>query len=405
VSTYSIAPLVTACLFALLGSFVYWRGRGGKSNRAYALWCLTTVYWQFCWTVLFSTQDSNVAGYLVRIGYSGIIFIPIAFYHFNISFLEEKVSAYHLPICYTIGFFLASSVWADQWFLRGFYIYKWGYYPKAGPLHPVYLAFLSGLVLRTFYLHYQNLMRPRWTGLRRTQIKYVTAAAFVYVLAAVDFLVNYGIDIYPCGFIFTLGSFAIVTYSITIHRLMDVTLIIRRTLVYSTVMAILTVIYLGVITIITRLFEGVAGYQTVFSSAIAACLITTCFQPLRKRVQAFVDAKFFRQYVDREEKLYELSREVITHTTPEAMAEALIRVLSDTLHPKSTALYLKARDGNGFMLVSEKSNSNLPDVMPENNPLQNYFSDHPQPFAHQDFSEDKGESLNTRRPQRSEEAA
>jgi len=39
------------------------------------------------------------------------------------------------------------------------------------------------------------------------------------------------------------------------------------------------------------------------------------FSSIEKAIQAFVDAKFFRQYVDREEKLYELSREVITHTT------------------------------------------------------------------------------------------
>src|SRR5213083_2092035 len=117
-------------------------------------------------------------------------------------------------------------------------------------------------------------------------------------------------------------------------------------------MGTLTVVYLGVVTLFAKVFEGLTGYQTFFSSAVAAGLITICFQPLRKRVQAFVDKKFFRQYVDREEKLYELSREVITHTTPEAMAQALIRVLGDTLHPKVGALFLKSRDGSGYAPVA-----------------------------------------------------
>ena len=115
---------------------------------------------------------------------------------------------------------------------------------------------------------------------------------------------------------------------------MDITVIIRKTLVYSSVMGILASIYLIVIAVFARLFEGLTGYQTVFSSTIAAALIAFCFQPLKKRVQMLVDRKFFRSYVDREEKLYELSREVITHTTPEAMAQALMRVLQESLHPK-----------------------------------------------------------------------
>jgi hypothetical protein len=389
----------------MLGGFVYWRGRQARSNRAYALWCLTTVYWQFCWTLLFSTQDPSIAGLLVKVGYTGIIFIPISFYHFNISFLEEKVSRSHLFICYTIGFLLAVSVWIDSLFLSGFYSYKWGFYPKASYLHPLYLIFLSSLVMRTFYLHYKNLFQKKWNGVRRTQIKYVTAAAFVYVLAAIDFLVNYGIDVYPCGFLFTLGSFAIVTYSITKHSLMDVSLIIRKTLVYSAVTGILTASYLVIVTVLAHAFEGFTGYQTVFSSAVAAFLITTCFQPLRKKIQVFVDTKFFRQYVDREEKLYELSREVITHTTPEAMAQSLTRVLGDTLHPKIAALYLKSRDGNGFTLVSDQAIEGVPKLMPENNPLTNYFADHPQPFVTQDNLDDHGESLDTRHPLRKEDAA
>mgnify|MGYP000573645710 CR=1 FL=1 len=133
-----------------------------------------------------------------------------------------------------------------------------------------------------------------------------------------------------------------------------------------------------------------------FSSALAAGLITIGFQPLRKRVQAFVDSKFFRQYVDREEKLYELSREVITHTTPEAMAEALMHVLKDTLHPKSGVLYLKSRQGTGFEPMAAWGDA-AKTSMPEANVLASYFADHPQPFVHE-VSDDVGGPRDTRNP-------
>jgi hypothetical protein len=95
---------------------------------------------------------------------------------------------------------------------------------------------------------------------------------------------------------------------------------------------------------------------------------------------------------------------VITHTTAEAMVDSLVRVLGDTLHPKSAAIYLRARDGDGFMLLS-KNVTGLPVKMEENNPLANYFADHSQPFVRQDLGENAAESLDTRRPQRKEDAA
>ena len=140
------------------------------------------------------------------------------------------------------------------------------------------------------------------------------------------------------------------------------------------------------------------------SSAIAAGLITVCFQPLRKRVQEFVDTKFFREYVDREEKLYELSREVITHTTPEAMSEALLRVITEALHPKVGALYLRSSDRLGFVRAAAPGSGNLPARMEEDNSLSHYFRDHPQPFV-QDNESNVGGPQSTRAKDNREEAA
>jgi hypothetical protein len=195
-----------------------------------------------------------------------------------------------------------------------------------------------------------------------------------------------------------------VTYAITKHKLLDITPIIRKTIVYSVVMGTLTVIYISIVALFAHVFEGLTGYQTIFSSAMAAGLITIGFQPLRKRVQHFVDSKFFRQYVDREEKLYELSREVITHTTPEAMGSVLLRVIEEALHPKGGALFLRARDGSGFVPIASVGSSALPERMDEYNGLAQYFKEHPQPFV-QDMSESIGRSESTRLKEEREDAA
>jgi hypothetical protein len=219
-----------------------------------------------------------------------------------------------------------------------------------------------------------------------------------------DYFPNYHIQIYPCAYLAAAGWLFTMAYGTLRYRVLDITLIIRKTLIYSVVMGVLMSLYLLVITILTHLFEGLTGSETVFSSAVAAGLITVCFQPLRKRVQQFVDTKFFRHYVDREEKLYELSREVITHTTPEAMSGVLMRVLEEALHPKGAALFLRSRDGNGYMCMSNIGSSALPTSMADDNPLAAYFKDHPQPFV-QDLASDVAKSRSTRSQSGRESAA
>jgi hypothetical protein len=199
---------------------------------------------------------------------------------------------------------------------------------------------------------------------------------------------------YPYGVILVPIYSFLITYAILKHRLMDISVIIRKTLVYSSVVGVLTFIYIGVVALFAHMFEGVTGYQTVFSSSVAAALITFGFHPIRTRVQRFVDKKFFRHHVDREEKLYELSREVVTHTTAEAMAQSLMKVLSETLHPKRAALYLRARGGDGFAPVAAFGCLGLNSIA-DGNPLSSYLVHHPQPFV-QDVPREIAASMDTR---------
>jgi hypothetical protein len=367
----------------------------GRDWAAYSLWCFSTWYWQLCWTVLFSTRSPVLIPLLIRAGYSGIVFIPVTLYHFVVSFLRRDDQMKKVRFSYILGIFFSVVVWVDSVFVKGYATHQWGYYPTAGFLHPFFMIFLALLVLHAVFLLLTELsLTPRFS-VRHNQIKWVTGAIVAYTPASADFIVNYGASFYPFGFVFTFVSFFMVTYAITKHKLLDITLIIRKTIVYSVVTGSLMVIYLIVVTLFAHAFEGLTGYQTVFSSAVAVGLITMGFQPLRKRVQAFVDRKFFRQYVDREEKLYELSREVITHTTPEAMGQALIHVLEDTLHPKGGALYLRSKEGSGFSRVSSFGTFDLPNRMEEENELTRYFKTHSQPFI-REVSEDVAESRSTR---------
>jgi hypothetical protein len=405
-SHYSIPNLLTGVGVASFGLFVLLRDPHKKLTRLF-FWCAMSVaWWSFAYGLLYSAQTPEQALRFARIGYLGVVFIPTTFCHFVAEYLKASQKRF-LTVCYVLSvFFLIVSRF--DIFLKGVYTnYWWGYYPKAGPLYGAFILFFyGGFGTCVYYLLkvFLELKRSGVRGQKWNQVKYVLLAFCIASASISDYLPNYGIAVYPFAYLAATGWLITMAYGTLRYRVMDITLIIRKTIIYSAVVATLTALYLGVITVAAHLFEGFTGYQTVFSSAAAAAILSFCFQPLRKRVQTFVDMKFFRQYVDREEQLYELSREVITHTTPEAMGGALMRVLEEALHPKGGALFLRAPHGNGFVRVSRVGHSSLPEMMAEDNGLATYFKDHPQPFV-QDPSVELGRSESTRLKEGREDAA
>jgi len=402
---YSIPLFITSIFVVSFGLLVFFKNPTNKLNRLFCLSSLSVSLWSFGYGLLYYTDNAEHALFYARLGYIGVVFMPTLFCHFVMEFLRSENKPF-LYISYSLStIFLIVSRY--KIFLDGCYLYFWGYYPKAGPLYSIFIVFFYGCFSTCiFYLFkfYQDLRKTNKNILMQNQVKYVFLAFFVASMSISDYLPNYHIEIYPFAYLCAAGWLAIMAYVTFKYRLMDINLIIRKTLIYSAVTGTLTIVYLSTIALFAHLFEGFTGYQTVFSSAIAACLITLGFQPLRKRVQTFVDGKFFRQYVDREEKLYELSREVITHTTPEAMAEALLKVLGDSLHPKYAALYLRSREGNNFNRILQTEKSTFPDLMNEDNALPKYFVDHPQPFV-QDLPSGLSDIHDTRDPSRREDAA
>jgi len=253
-------------------------------------------------------------------------------------------------------------------------------YPQAGPFYVLYLFYFSAGILYPQWRMFKELKSAY--GMRKNQIIYPLIGSVIATLGGpANFLPSYGLNVFPAGTFFLSFYFGLLSFAIIRYRLMDITVVIRKTIIYSSVAGTLTLLYVSMIVLFARLFEGISGYNTLFSSGAAAVLVAVGFQPLRKRLQDVIDRKFFRQYVDREEKLYELSREIITHTTPEALAGALMRVLGDTFHPKSAGLYLKGRYTSSFTRMGAIGEETLPESMTSENALAAYFADHSQPFV------------------------
>lgn len=237
-SPYSIPPLVGSIFSIFIGSVVLSKNIRSQNNLSFFLFCLSLFVWLFGYTVAYSVKDAATALFFCRVACTGACFTAPAFYHFSVSFLEVHKERRLAWLSYLVMAFIAPFSMASPYFLSGTWDYHWGYYSKAGLLHPVYLVIFFGMFGRGFYLLYKAI-RKQGTGVRKLQLRYVFIAYVIALLGAIDYIPKYGVEFYPFGFIFEILFSSIVAYSIVRYRLLDITVAVTRTAVFTGVYTLL----------------------------------------------------------------------------------------------------------------------------------------------------------------------
>ncbi|MBU4142523.1 GAF domain-containing protein, partial [Patescibacteria group bacterium] len=358
---YNLAPLVSSILFLFLGLFVFLKNKKSKINFTFFLVCLVTFWWQFSWVILFGINSESVASYLVKIGYVGIIFIPITFYHFFVHLIgkERPVYKFFVSALYIVGVLFVYALFFTDYFISGFYRYFWGFYPKAGPLHLVYLAFLSVLVIVIFRLAFRSLQEAKEiSSFKFYQIKYVLLALVFYIFAASDFVVNYGVEFYPIGFLFILIFLVIFAYTIVRHRLMDIKAALRRSFVYLfSVTAIIVPAF-----IILYYLDRFWPQYVIYASLGILVLAVLVFSPIRNYYYRVANKYFFSSLYDGSQIIAKLSDGLRSTLDVQEVYNLISDTLVGSMRAKAVAIlnYDEAGDqyalqyNNGFELNGRK---------------------------------------------------
>lgn len=130
--------------------------------------------------------------------------------------------------------------------------------------------------------------------------------------------------------------------SVARYRLWDMDLIINRALVYGTTTAIIGVVLLGAAVFVGNAVEGTFGRSV--GIGISGVLMAVLFQPLRTRVQAAIDRRFYPQKYDAERTLETLAEGLRDKTDLEEVRSAVLGTIDDTLRPSVAHLALPSID-------------------------------------------------------------
>jgi len=129
--------------------------------------------------------------------------------------------------------------------------------------------------------------------------------------------------------------------SIFRYRLWDIDIVIQRTLVYGLLTGLLLLIYFGSVILLQAIFAAVSGQRSAVAIVISTLLIAALFAPLRRRVQGFIDRRFYRRKYDAAQTLAQFGHFVRDETDLEALTAELTHVVKDTMQPEQATIWLK----------------------------------------------------------------
>jgi hypothetical protein len=125
------------------------------------------------------------------------------------------------------------------------------------------------------------------------------------------------------------------------YRLWEIDVLVNRTLVYGPLTVLLAATYFGGVVSLQSVFRALTGQESTLAVVASTLLIAALFNPLRRRVQAFVDRRFYRRKYDAAKTLVAFNARLRDETELETLSGDLVGVVSVTMQPAHVSMWLR----------------------------------------------------------------
>jgi hypothetical protein len=188
----------------------------------------------------------------------------------------------------------------------------------------------------------------RSIGVERQQLKWVVYAGAVAAggFALTLFLPGpFANAVFAAAFLAFTGVPFAAGVAIMRYRLYEIDLVINRTLVYAALTATLVLVYVGSAVLLQSIFRALTGQESQLAIVASTLVIAALFQPLRRRVQEFIDRRLYRKKYDAAKTLEAFGATLRDETDLDRLNDALVTVVRETVQPAHASLWLRESPG------------------------------------------------------------
>jgi PAS domain S-box-containing protein len=343
---------VIGLIYLIIGFYVLFRRWGAPRATHFYLFCLVSfAFYALKYTGKFDTLDwgvfwTNVVAEALQ---------PALFLHFALSFPEERFKnlrrRWLLPLVYAPGAgLLALWLWsigtreATKLLLD-----------RLDQIATAYDALFYVCAALLFLRSYSRATTP----LLRQQLKWVTRGTLLAVLPFTFFYaIPYLLHLNPPQLLTNLAGLSLVflpltfAWAIVRYRLMDTDLIFKRGVAYTLATALILGGYFGIIALIAEIVhQRLPETMREWALVIAILVTAAVFDPLKRRIQSWVDRAFDRHRYDYRRALVEFGRGLGSQTDLQTLLNSIVEQLPQTLLVARVAIFL-AEDGGRLRLAA-----------------------------------------------------
>ncbi len=204
----------------------------------------------------------------------------------------------------------------------------------------IYLLVAAALSVVGLGLLSQVIRFRRGSKVERQQTKWVTFIMAVWLAAVIPIFMFPEIRTVVVLFLSPILPLGIAV-PILRYRVWDIDLIIQRTLVYTLLTLTLGTVYFGSVVLLQQLISGVTGQQPSAAIVISTLVIAALFRPVRRRLQSFIDRRFYRRKYDAAQTLANFAAKVRDEVNVDRLTAELLHVIERTIQPESVSLWLR----------------------------------------------------------------
>ncbi|MFC1807214.1 ATP-binding protein [Candidatus Omnitrophota bacterium] len=297
---YCATSLLTIITCVCLAALVFFKNPKNSLHLSLVRLNLIVACWSFFLLLHYLSDTPASALFTARFLHVAAVFIPPSYLNFIVNLLrlnKKKVVLYSY-----IASFLLLILVPTTFFIKGVegkLFFK--FYAQAGNL---YILWIIAYILISGYGIYLLLTSlSSVSSSNKNQIRYVLVASIIGLAGGATILpLFYNILIPPLGEHIIFLYPIIFTYAVLKHNLLDLNLVIRRTLVYSISLLLISLSYIVLILLSERLLQNAMGYNSLWITLWAAVLIAILFNPVKNRVQSLIDKFYVKSQYQRLQK-------------------------------------------------------------------------------------------------------